>query len=185
MLLTVVPDSVTACQRTRYGEVSVMLLAIVPDHVTAPHKKRMKSYALNPGSSSATRPGLPPSRPSTTTSSGSTTPSAGTRTSAMSARLSLNRDPGRRHLLPGETVYRMGSGSNASRRRDRGCARAWRALRSVGRPGGRPGATRGRRPPPLEPPLPDGPRIHALRITSHPLGRCDTLGSANREDAHG
>ncbi len=37
-------------------------------------------------------------------------------------------------------------------------------------------------PPPLEHPLPDDPRIHALRITPHPLGRYDTLGSASRED---
>jgi len=39
-------------------------------------------------------------------------------------------------------------------------------------------------PPPLEHPLPDDPRIQALRITPHPLGRYDTLGGTDREDPH-
>jgi len=39
-------------------------------------------------------------------------------------------------------------------------------------------------PPPLEHPLPDDPRVHGLRVTPHPLGRYDALGSSDHEDPH-
>lgn len=37
-------------------------------------------------------------------------------------------------------------------------------------------------PPPLEHPLPDDPRVRAMRITPHPLGRYDSLGEPEPED---